>query len=216
MWNDEEALAALAERLGGIPVDRIRLDPRLGTATEADLIHVIDGPEKWPVELIEGTLVDVALSFRSSVLSSYLGHRVTNYVDDQDLGISVGMRCPFRFSPGLVLLANYSLVNWERIPGEEVPDESIASFIPNLIAEVLRPDNTRREMMRKLDAYFAAGVQVVWIVDPQERTASIYDSPRRCVEIGIDDKLTAGNVLPNFRLPMCQVFDSLVPRSKRG
>ena len=38
--------------------------------------------------------------------------------------------------------------------------------IPDLAVEVLSPSNTRHEMAIKLREYFAAGVRLVWYVDP--------------------------------------------------
>ena len=53
--NDGETIADLLTRLGNVPANRVRLHPTPGTATEKDLIRVLDH-ENRPCELVEGTL----------------------------------------------------------------------------------------------------------------------------------------------------------------
>ena len=47
---------------------------------------------------------------------------------------------------------------------------------PNLAIEVLSASNTTAEMDRKLKEYFEAGAELVWYIDPQTRSATIYTS----------------------------------------
>ena len=46
-------VADLLRRLGGVPASRVRLVPTPGTATEKDVINVLDR-ENRPCELVEG------------------------------------------------------------------------------------------------------------------------------------------------------------------
>ena len=68
-------------------------------------------------------------------------------------------------------------IPWERIPGGGLPDEAIASIVPDLAVEVLSPSNTQDEMKLKRQEYFTTGVRLVWIVDPETQTAEAYTSP---------------------------------------
>src|SRR5437879_4543891 len=52
-----ETLADLLEKLGDVPLDRIRLQPPPGTATEEDVIAARNAPERRLCELVEGVLV---------------------------------------------------------------------------------------------------------------------------------------------------------------
>ena len=57
---------------------------------------------------------------------------------------------------------------------------------------------TPQEMERKLREYFEAGVKLVWYVYPQTRTVRVYTAPERMLELGEDQTLEGGDVLPGF------------------
>jgi Uma2 family endonuclease len=61
-------------------------------------------------------------------------------------------------------------------------------------------------MQRKLQDYFAAGVRLVWYVDPRTRTATVYTGPEQCTLFGESDVLSGGDVLPGFGLPLRALF----------
>ena len=63
-----DTLAELVERLGGVPLERIRFRPYPGTATEEDVIR-IEAQENRLCELIEGVLVEKPMGFRESLLA---------------------------------------------------------------------------------------------------------------------------------------------------
>jgi hypothetical protein len=75
------------------------------------------------------------------------------------------------------------------------------------VIEAEARSNTSREMERKLREYFAAGVRLVWYIDPATRIAQVYTSadsqPERIDE---DGALDGGEVLPGFRLSIREWF----------
>ena len=212
--TESETVAELIERLGGIPAERIRLKPAPGTATEDDVIRWLDGPNKRLFELIDGVLVEKAVGMREAILATWLSHRLTGYCDQTGAGVIVGADGPYRLRLGLVRYPDVSFVSWDRVPGDEFPEDPIAAVIPDLAVEVLSESNTSAEIELKLDHYFDAGVRSAWIIDPKKQSAVLYGSRTRSKEIGIDGDLTAPKVLPGFRLPLREVFASL-RRKKR-
>jgi Uma2 family endonuclease len=212
--TDSETVAELIERLGGIPAERIRFKPTPGTATEADVIRWMDGPERRLFELIDGVLVEKAVGTREGFIGSYIARRLWNYAEPDGLGVVGGADAPFRFRLGLVRFPDVSFVSWNRIPGDEFPEDPIARLIPDLAVEVLSESNTPAEIELKLDHYFEAGVRAAWVIDPKKQSAVLYGTRTRSREIGIDGDLTAPKVLPGFRLPLRDVFASL-RRKKR-
>src|SRR5215468_1891250 len=65
-------LAELVEQLGDIPLERIRMRPPPGTATEADVLAALEAPRKRICELIDGVLVEKPMGYTESILASYL------------------------------------------------------------------------------------------------------------------------------------------------
>ena len=58
----------LVERLGGIPLSRILVDPAPGTATEADVLEAERRYNRL-YELVDGVLVEKAMGFSESLLA---------------------------------------------------------------------------------------------------------------------------------------------------
>ncbi len=212
-----DTVAELLHRLGDISPDRIRLVPTPGTATEADVLHWLEGPESRRFELIDGTLVEKPQSAYLGLCGSWISTRLWNFVDEYDLGVVLGPDAPTRFRLGLVRLPDIAFVAWKRIPDEDFPADKVSAIIPNLAIEVLSESNTTREIDLKLNEYFAAGVQVAWIIDPATESAQIYTSRSRHQDIGSDGVLVASKVLPGFRLPFSDVFEcgTRHPKKKR-
>jgi Uma2 family endonuclease len=73
--------------------------------------------------------------------------------------------------------------------------------------EVLSASNTVQEINRKLHEYFDAGTQLVWYVDPEAQGITVYTAPEQWIELGIEDVLDGGNVLPGFQLSIRELFD---------
>src|SRR5271155_3561497 len=96
-----KALADLRKRLGGIPLDRIWFHPAPGTATEKDVIEA-EARENRLCELVDGTLVEKAVGFEQGRLAMRLGHLVSTFLDENDLGVCVGADGMMRIAPGLV------------------------------------------------------------------------------------------------------------------
>jgi Uma2 family endonuclease len=85
----------------------------------------------------------------------------------------------------------------------------IPALAPNLAVEVLSAGNTTREMARKCREYFAAGVQLVWLVDPETRTIVVHTAPEDSVLLYAVDTLEGGMVLPGFALSVRAFFAEL-------
>src|SRR6266498_1901321 len=81
-----ETLADLHQRLGGVPLDRIRCQPAPGTATEADVLVRPNG-EKRLFELVDRVLVEKPMGFYESVLAAVLIQILRNFLDQYDLGV---------------------------------------------------------------------------------------------------------------------------------
>jgi Uma2 family endonuclease len=57
-----------------------------------------------------------------------------------------------------------------------------------------------------LREYLSAGVDVVWVVEPDEHVISVYRSPTDIQEFTAQDTLVADDILPGFSLPLVDLF----------
>ena len=95
----------------------------------------------------------------------------------------------------------------DRLPGHRVPREPIPDLAPDLAVEIISRHNTRQEMDRKLQDYFAAGVRLVWFVYHTPRCeVRVYVSPTEYSVVREGETLDGGAVLPGFQLPLAELF----------
>jgi Uma2 family endonuclease len=202
-------LAELVERLGDIPLDRIRLRPPIGTATEADVLAALEAPRKRLCELIDGVLVEKPMGFRESRLAVVLIRLLDLFVSARNLGLVTAPDGTIRLWAGRVRIPDVAFFNWDRVPGRRLPVEPIPTLAPDLAIEVLSRSNTPAEMRLKRQDYFTAGVQLVWEVDPNARTVSVYTAPEGPTVLTEADTLDGAAVLPGFTLHLRDLFAEL-------
>jgi Uma2 family endonuclease len=197
--------ADMLTHLGGIPLERIRMYPPPGTATEADVLAAKNRIHQI-CELTVGILVAKVLSFQKALLTTELTYRVLDYAKSKDLGIVLGPAGPLRLSPERIVIPDVSFICWEKFPNRRLPRDSIYAVAPDLAIEVLSEGNTRAEMSRKLRDYFTAGVRLVWYIDPKTRSAQAFTTEDHWVDVSETQSLSGGEVLPGFELSLKDLF----------
>ena len=208
----ETSFAYLHERLGGVPLVRIRRTPAPGTATEADLLR----PHGPICELIDGVLVEKPMGTRESLLAVVISGLLRNHVEPGDLGVVLGADGVLRLDPKTLRAPDVSFIPWSAFPNGEIPeDEAYWSVAPALAVEVLSPTNTDAEIDRKLGELFAAGCKLAWVIDPVTQSAKVYTSPKKLKEVDATGTLDGGKVLPGFKLALADLFASTKRRKKK-
>ncbi len=61
-------------------------------------------------------------------------------------------------------------------------------------------------MQRKVREYFAAGAQLVWLIDPETGTAEVYTAPDELTAVAADGTLDGRAVLPGFQVRLQDLF----------
>jgi Uma2 family endonuclease len=204
--HQPENLAELLERLGDVPLARIRTQPPPGTATEKDVLAARDALDKRLCELVDGVLVEKTVGAEESVFAMAIGQLLLNFVRSRNLGVVLGPDGMLRILPKQVRIPDVCFISWDRLPGRKFPKKPIPHLAPNLAVEVLSASNTKKEMERKLRDFFAAGVELVWLVQPKTQTAEAYTSPVEKRHIGKEESLDGGTVVPGFSLPLEEIF----------
>lgn len=203
-----ETVGDLLDRLGGISPARIRIHPPLGTATEQDVVELVRR-EKRLCELVDGVLVEKAMGIRESFLAAAIISFLRSFVVPQNLGMVAGADGLVRLFPGMIRIPDVAFYSWDRLPNRRVPTTAIAPLAPDLAVEVLSASNTDEEMARKRHDYFAAGVRLVWLVDPVTRTLAVYTAPDQSRLLTENDPLDGGDVLPGFSVSLRALFAEL-------
>ena len=200
-------IGELCDRLGGISPHRVCADPPPGTATVRDYARR-DGRSATGAicELADGTLLEKPMGASESVLAQEIAFCLRLYLRDHPIGYVGGEAYLVRLAPGLVRVPDVSVTLWGDQPAGLTSSDAVTNEIPALVVEVLSRSNTAREMARKVEEYFRAGVRVVWIVDPKRRRAEVYTGVATVTRLDAAGTLTAEAVLPGFALPLATAF----------
>jgi Uma2 family endonuclease len=201
-------------RLGDIPPHRIRMKPLPGQATEKDLLR-IQAREDRICELVDGVLVEKPLGFLAARLAAILLNYLEVFCTQHDLGVILTPDAFIRLGRKLVRAPDVAFYSWRHFPNKKMPTTPIPTLVPELAVEVLSDSNTVQEMRRKRREYFAAGVQVVWLIDPDTRTAQVFTAPDRGIILDESQSLDGGSVLPGFTLALKDLFASLPEREEQ-
>ena len=160
-------------------------------------------------ELVSGTLVRMSPAGGAhGVVSVRAGRLLDEYVEAHRLGVVCGAETGFilRRQPDTVRAPDVSVVRTEHVPAAGNPD-FYWPLAPDLAVEVLSPSERVRDVQAKLADYFAAGTQLVWVIDPRKRTVVVYRSLTEAITLSESDELTGGTVLPGFACPVRRFFE---------
>lgn len=207
-----ETFDALLRRIGDVPLDRIRVRPAPGMATEADVCLVNHKAQRL-CELVEGVLVEKAMGYREALLESFLIKLLRNFIDPLDLGLVTGSSGLMRLSEGLVRIPDVAFISWGRVPGGKVPIEPIPDLAPDLAVEVISPSNTAAEMALKRREYLDASVRLIWYVDPKARTVLVIRPDREDLTLDESGTLDGEDVIPGFSVDVRTLFADLDRRT---
>jgi Uma2 family endonuclease len=81
-------------------------------------------------------------------------------------------------------------------------------FAPDLAVEILSPTDLHEKVSGKIREYFAAGVRQVWLISPEYKTVTIYQSPTQVSILTEADELISGEIVPGFRCRLRELFQT--------
>jgi Uma2 family endonuclease len=79
-------------------------------------------------------------------------------------------------------------------------------ILPDLVVEIIPPDELWEKVHNKVREYFAAGVQQVWLISQREQQVMIYDSPTQIKIVTAAEDLTSEALLPGFKCRVADLF----------
>jgi len=204
MTAELESFADVAHRLGDIPLNRIIWLPR--AATEDDVLRAAAHEPKRLTELVDGVLVEKAMGQREGFLAASLIAFLMAHVRANQLGVVGAPDTILRLKPGQNRLPDVSFTAWKNLPTADAHLQRVGQYAPDLAVEIISEGNTRAELTRKRAEYFDAGTKLVWEIDPEARTVTVFTSATDHTVFGTADVLDGGLIVPGFRLPLAELF----------
>ena len=72
--------------------------------------------------------------------------------------------------------------------------------------EVISPFDRASEVISKADDWLRYGCAVLWVIDPETKTVTVYSDRPKTLFLSVNDTLVCEELLPGFSLPVSQVF----------
>ena len=175
----------------------------------ADLLKMSDGDR---FELVNGELVEKNMGWESSRIGLRLARFLDAHCDSHQLGWvngpDAGYRCyeeAFPDDPDRIRKPDVSFIRLERLSPNDRP-EGHCEVVPDLVAEVISPNDLYYEVREKTEEYLQTGVRLVWVVDPHTRSVQVHRANGSTEELHELQELDGEDVVPGFRLLVSELF----------
>jgi Uma2 family endonuclease len=181
----------------------------MSTATERSVTadELLSMGDIGRCELIYGELVMMSpAGAEHGVVAGRIFRLVAQFVEDHDLGVTFAAETGFKLAsdPDLVRAPDVSFVRRERLAGG-VP-KGYFQGAPDLAVEVVSPDDSRRALAEKVNAWLAHGSSSVWVADPSKMAIEVHRAGGARTRYELNQSLADAELLPGFSLSLQRVF----------
>ena len=171
-----------------------------------ELLHMPD--DSFRYELVRGELrrMNLAGNIHGRVAMNF-GILLGNYVKAHDLGAVYAAETGFKLAtdPDTVRAPDVAFVGRARV--EAIGEiEGFWPGAPDLAVEVVSPGDAYAEVEEKVFDWLDAGAKMVVVVNPRQRSATVYKSPSDIAVFSGADVLDGGDVVPGFELAVREIF----------
>lgn len=169
-----------------------------------------DGMERW---LIAGELRERPMTVRNRFHSRTmicvgteleLWHRQQPLPRGQVLGGEAGVR--LSHDPETMVGIDVVYVSAAVIV-RQTEETTLIDGVPTLAVEILSPNDTVEDIKDKIALYRHSGVPLVWVLDPYDRTVTVYQPNSEPVAFNAEQELSGEPHLPGFRVPVARLFE---------
>ncbi len=174
--------------------------------TADELLHMPDDGFRY--ELVQGELrrMNPAGNVHGRI-AVRVTWRLAQYVEDNRLGTVYAAETGFILStdPDTVRAPDVAFVSRARV--EAVGEvEGFWPEAPDLAIEVVSPGDSYTDVEEKVFAWLDAGTKMVVVINPRQRSATVYKSPSDITALAESDVLAGGYVVPGFELAVREIF----------
>ena len=165
--------------------------------TAEELLHT-SIPDKR-VELVRGVLVArEPAGYRHGRVSMNLAFLLSKHVERTEAGQVVGGDTGFKLAsdPDTVRAPDAAFISRERLPDPQT--RGFPALGPDLVVEVLSPDDRPGETLAKVGDWLEGGARLVWVIDPERRVVRVYRQDGTETHLAETGTLDGEDVLPDF------------------
>ncbi len=175
--------------------------------TAEELLEMPDDGFRY--ELIEGELKQMSpAGHEHGKIASRLDRRLGVQVEKTRSGEVYAAETGFKLqtAPDIVRAPDAAFVRQERV-AEVSGTTGYFPGAPDLAVEVVSPGDKVSEVEDKVETWLKFGTSLVWVVSPRLRTVTVYRSRTDITTLTEGDTLDGGDVVPDFRCAVAELFD---------
>src|SRR5439155_15960815 len=159
----------------------------------------------------DGHLVEQNMALASGLVAGELLRRLGNFCHEKPIAFPVSSDTTYQCFPDdpmRVRRPDVSAIRFGRLPRNQLYEGHVR-IAPDVAVEVVSPNDLFSDVERKVQEYLEAGVQLVWVVNPEIRIVAVHRADGSIAKLHEKDELTGENVLPGFRCPVGDLFRPL-------
>ncbi len=183
---------------------QLELVSRKKTYTVDEFMAMTDRGKRY--ELVEGELVEMSgPSFQHGKIILKIGAKLQYFLEKNLVG-EAASGSTFELNPKNGPVPDVAFVRTENIPADIDPTKAFPGA-PDLAIEVMSPSDKWSQVIAKVHRYQAAGVKIIWVIDPFDQNVFVYYQNNRKKVLGLDDELDGEDLLPGFKLAIKDLFE---------
>jgi Uma2 family endonuclease len=160
-------------------------------------------------ELIDGRIVPMSPTSREhGRIEANIGAALRGFASTKNLGIvmtgEVGIFT--KRSPDRVRAADVVFISHERYQRRD-RTRTFLAVAPELVVEILSPENAHIDLHQKVEEYLAIGVRLVLVVDPDAHSITAHRPSGVVDRYVLGQAVTCEDVVPGFVLPVAAAFE---------
>jgi Uma2 family endonuclease len=163
-----------------------------------------------PTELVRGRVIAMTSpGSRHGQICNRIGRLLGNLAEEHDLGhvLNNDSGVVTTRRPDSVRGPDVAFYSFTKVPRGPLPDGYLG-VPPEIVFEVLSPDDRWPKMLAKVAEYLEAGVLLVCVVDPRRSTVQLYRiDGAEPVVLANDDEFSAPEILGELRIPVRKFFE---------
>jgi Uma2 family endonuclease len=176
--------------------------------TADEFFRMPDPPDGSKQELVKGVVItmpppgfrhgDVQVNIAIALKTFLRGHRVGRVTVESGVRTDRG--------PDSVRGPDVAFWSVDRLPLDQTP-VGYPQVAADLCVEVRSPSDSMRDLRAKAREYLRNNVRMVWIVDPDDQTVTVYRQPGEGRVFSEDATITGEDVLPEFSCRVAEFFE---------
>ena len=180
-------------------------------ATQSNLItgeEFLRMGDQGPCELIDGVVVKIVpVGAEHGFIEFNLGGELRSFVRSRKLGWVMGGEVGLYVKRNPDRVRGADIVFVSNLKQQIRPTAGYLEEAPDLVVEVVSPNDSQKAVDEKIAEYFQIGVARVWIVESKKKTVAVYRSAHQMTRLGQNDVLIGEGRLSGFSMTVRDIFE---------